>query len=383
MSSSAPVTEEGFGFDMMKALEEVLVNSTTVETFRYHVSGEPSVFDATHKPNVGIRDYARRLQRYLYCTDECFIVSLVLLERILETDSSLSLNDLNVHRLLLASTTVAAKFQDDDFYSNPYYAKVGGVTSDEMINLETEFLQTLEWRAHVSVEEYDLCLKRLRDGSLSLKEVAQAKLRASRKEAGIDAKPMQLPVHTQADAVGPAAAPEVVQLIAQPYEVHVGPTQQLNKYAADTAPAQQPVEMDVGAAEQLAQGAVEDTPPKQQPSEMDIDATANPVALANMVDTPSKDVAPSKERARKLSAHGSWPMDVDVDRARKLNAMMADKQQFVDMDSDGMQKVAALTAGDHGTQCTAWTSQRRPRRRSVTPVTHLNVRRTRLCLVVH
>ena len=44
-------------------------------------------------------------------------------------DLGFILTELNVHRILLAATVVATKYQDDDVYSNKYYARVGGVTS--------------------------------------------------------------------------------------------------------------------------------------------------------------------------------------------------------------------------------------------------------------
>jgi hypothetical protein len=80
----------------------------------------------------------------------------------------LSITDLNVHRLLLAATIIAAKTQDDDYYSNDYYAKVGGVNTEELMGLEAHMLSLLGWRAYVSEDEYNDSLKRLRGGEVSL-----------------------------------------------------------------------------------------------------------------------------------------------------------------------------------------------------------------------
>jgi len=175
LADSAPLAMKGSGLDIMEAVVEVLVGTaSTLTTSPSQVADAITVFDATHTPAVGIQDYARRLHRYLYCTEECFVISLVLLERILESNRGLAITHLNVHRCFLASSTLAAKFQDDDFYSNPFYAHVGGVTQDEMLNLEAEFLRMLDWRAHVSNEDYEHCLKRLGEGNLRLHEVPKA-----------------------------------------------------------------------------------------------------------------------------------------------------------------------------------------------------------------
>jgi hypothetical protein len=49
---------------------------------------------------------------------------------------------------------VAAKFFDDVYYSNGYYARVGGVRLKEMNLLEVRLLDLLQWRLFVSPMEY-------------------------------------------------------------------------------------------------------------------------------------------------------------------------------------------------------------------------------------
>jgi len=79
----------------------------------------------------------------------------------LERNTHYRITELNAHRLLLAGTVVAAKFHDDDFYSNAYYAKIGGVSNEEMNVLEVEFLKLLDWRADVSEQAYASWCNRL------------------------------------------------------------------------------------------------------------------------------------------------------------------------------------------------------------------------------
>ena len=52
------------------------------------------------------------------------------------------------------SLMLAAKFFDDYFYNNAFYAKLGGVASIEMNSLELEFLQLLNFSLFVSPEVY-------------------------------------------------------------------------------------------------------------------------------------------------------------------------------------------------------------------------------------
>ena len=62
---------------------------------------------------------------------------------------------LSAHRLLVTSVLVATKFLDDSYYSNVYFAKVGGVSLTELNGLEVELLLRLDFRLHVLPEEFE------------------------------------------------------------------------------------------------------------------------------------------------------------------------------------------------------------------------------------
>ena len=66
------------------------------------------------------------------------------------------LDPLNVHRLLVTSVMLAAKFFDDHYLDNQHYAAVGGVPKGEMNILELEFLFLLEFNLHVTQADYDM-----------------------------------------------------------------------------------------------------------------------------------------------------------------------------------------------------------------------------------
>jgi Cyclin len=52
------------------------------------------------------------------------------------------------------SIMVAAKFFDDQYYNNAYYAKVGGVPCGELNSLETEFLFGVNFGLSVTADEF-------------------------------------------------------------------------------------------------------------------------------------------------------------------------------------------------------------------------------------
>jgi len=51
----------------------------------------------------------------------------------------------NVYRLFITSIVVAAKFLDDKYYKNSYYASVGGIPISTMNEMEVEMLKMLNF----------------------------------------------------------------------------------------------------------------------------------------------------------------------------------------------------------------------------------------------
>jgi hypothetical protein len=45
---------------------------------------------------------------------------------------------------------ISIKYNDDDYYKNDYYAKVGGVAIAELNKLESELLDMLDYELYVS-----------------------------------------------------------------------------------------------------------------------------------------------------------------------------------------------------------------------------------------
>lgn len=72
-----------------------------------------SVFHGLTRPNISIQSYLERIFKYANCSPSCFIVAYVYLDRFTQTQPSLPINSFNVHRLLITSVMVAAKFMDD------------------------------------------------------------------------------------------------------------------------------------------------------------------------------------------------------------------------------------------------------------------------------
>lgn len=109
-----------------------------------------SVFHGLTRPTISIQSYLERIFKYANCSPSCFVVAYVYLDRFAQRLPSLPINSFNVHRLLITSIMVAAKFMDDMYYNNAYYAKVGGISTTEMKFLEVDFLFGLGFHLNVT-----------------------------------------------------------------------------------------------------------------------------------------------------------------------------------------------------------------------------------------
>jgi len=108
-------------------------------------------FHALKTPSITILQYLERIHKYASCSTECFILSLIYIDRIIQRNKFV-LTELNVHRVVITAVLVAAKFFDDAYYNNAYYAKVGGVHVSELNGLEVEFLFRISFSLHVASE---------------------------------------------------------------------------------------------------------------------------------------------------------------------------------------------------------------------------------------
>lgn len=116
--------------------------------------GKISVFDGLTRPTISVQSYLERIFKYANCSPSCFVVAYVYLDRFAQRQPLLPIDSFNVHRLIITSCLVSAKFMDDMYYNNAYYAKVGGISTREMNLLEVDFLFGLGFQLNVTPDTF-------------------------------------------------------------------------------------------------------------------------------------------------------------------------------------------------------------------------------------
>lgn len=120
-------------------------------------------FHSATAPAITVDAYLARIGKYFDCSDSCLLTAFIYIDRIIKLHPAFPVCERTIHRILGASLMVAAKFYDDNFYSNAYYAEVCGLTVKDINRLEGEFLRLLAWNCSVSPGEYEDYRKRVMD----------------------------------------------------------------------------------------------------------------------------------------------------------------------------------------------------------------------------
>lgn len=158
-STSSQTTPHHTLYQATPAGESFVPSLATVLTHLVSLSpadrGQVTRFHAIKAPDISIKDYLERIQKYFGCSNECFVLSLVYIDRIVKLHDEFTVSILNIHRLLITSVMLAAKFFDDVYYSNAFYVRVGGVRTKELNLLEWQFLALVDYHLFVAPREYD------------------------------------------------------------------------------------------------------------------------------------------------------------------------------------------------------------------------------------
>lgn len=112
-------------------------------------------FHSKAEPAIGVEQYVKRIFDFFKCSDSCHVLALVYIDRLVKHRPEIAISSLSIHRMLAAATVVGAKYHDDEFYSNAYYAKVCGLSLKELNRLEYSFANLLRWQLFVSGQEFD------------------------------------------------------------------------------------------------------------------------------------------------------------------------------------------------------------------------------------
>ena len=121
-----------------------------------------SVFTSNKTPQISIKKYLTRIMKYSKPETSTVIICLIYIDKICEI-STLQLSIYNIHRIILSCMILALKYNEDDYYSNKYYAKVGGISLKELNELEYNIMVLLQFNFFIDDITYEKYQAQLND----------------------------------------------------------------------------------------------------------------------------------------------------------------------------------------------------------------------------
>jgi len=115
-------------------------------------------FDSSTIPQLPLESFLTHLHEHMpgNMVGTCFtsVVMLAYAERIRKIKTDFVLNAFNVHRFFLATLVISHKLYSDDCYLNSYIAKLGGISSEELNNLELCLLNWLDFNLYITPADF-------------------------------------------------------------------------------------------------------------------------------------------------------------------------------------------------------------------------------------
>ncbi|KAJ5221085.1 Nuc-1 negative regulatory protein preg [Penicillium citrinum] len=147
----------------------VLISSMLMELIRFNDKiplneGRLTRFHSRSPPRISVQDYLQRLTTHATLSPPILLSMVFYIDRLCAFYPAFTVSSLTIHRFLIASATVASKGLSDSFWTNKTYARVGGISMNELAMLELEFLFRVQWRIvpqpEVLVDYYQSLIER-------------------------------------------------------------------------------------------------------------------------------------------------------------------------------------------------------------------------------
>ncbi|KAG6435646.1 hypothetical protein SASPL_100520 [Salvia splendens] len=135
-------------------IERTLARNARVKT-KTKTKTKTIVFDCIEAPDMTVQSYLERIFRYTKAGPSVYVVAYIYIDRFCHLHPDFRLGPANVHRLLITTVMLASKYVEDKNYRNSYFARVGGLTTEQMNKLEVEFLFMMKFKLHVNVSVYE------------------------------------------------------------------------------------------------------------------------------------------------------------------------------------------------------------------------------------
>ena len=105
------------------------------------------------RPSISLFDFLQRILKYIRIEFSTLIIAMIYIDRICK--EKVFLNEYNIHRIMLIAIYIAYIYNEDRVFDNNYLALVSGLSKEEMLTLEEDFLDLIEFNLFVSEDTFE------------------------------------------------------------------------------------------------------------------------------------------------------------------------------------------------------------------------------------
>ena len=145
--------ELNIDFTFAKSLLNILsVNKKSPDYYEKIKSNKDFHFTVLMQPGLSLLNYLRRILHFLKLDFSTLIIAMIYIDRICK--EKVFLNEFNIHRIMIIAIYIAYSYNEDKTYDNNYLSLVSGMSKNEILTLEEDFLELIEFKLFVNDEVY-------------------------------------------------------------------------------------------------------------------------------------------------------------------------------------------------------------------------------------
>ena len=161
--------KKNFQFNIQNSLITMFKIINNILTYTSNKSKTPTIFDLnlnqlsetdsesdeSDEDYIGKMKFETFIEKIVYILDfddNLLILSLMVLDKFLS--SKIILSESNVHKIFFICIMETHKFFDDNTFTNKDYAKMCGVSVDELLKMEIYFLESINFNLFIKDDDF-------------------------------------------------------------------------------------------------------------------------------------------------------------------------------------------------------------------------------------
>ena len=116
-----------------------------------NISTSNDIFNTSQIPNISILNYLKRIVEYTNIEESTLICALIYIDTVAKNKK---ITNLNIHKILFSAILASIKYNEDKIYRNSYYSQIAGISLEELLKIENEFLNLIQFKLFIDDDKY-------------------------------------------------------------------------------------------------------------------------------------------------------------------------------------------------------------------------------------